>query len=217
MLTALWKTLCQMLEKFCSKSDYTTKREKKWKSLFLQLVFENVDNSSDKLSVKFLPKIRKCLDPIPKKLEKFSKKIFLIEVFVSVLRKQFSHFCKKIIRKFRKCFDQNPEREEEVFKEVVGCTSYCSSERLESSSAKFAEYFLPKVGKKFAQISKKKSIFKNVFSSIKVVVWTRRNQFWQLCGKFWATCQKSFAQSLITQRKEKKNEKVCFSNLFLKT
>ena len=152
-----------MLEKFCSKSDYTTKREKKWKSLFLQLVFENVDNSSDNLSVKFLPKIRKCLDPIPKKLEKFSKKIFLIEVFVSVLRKQFSHFCKKIIRKFRKCFDQNPEREEEVFKEVVGCTSYCSSERLESSSAKFAEYFLPKVGKKFAQISKKNQFSKMFF------------------------------------------------------
>ena len=58
----------------------------------------------------FLPKARKILDPIPKKLENFSKKIFLIEVFVSVLRKQFSHFCKKRIRKFRKSFGQNSKR-----------------------------------------------------------------------------------------------------------
>ena len=206
-----------MSEKFCSKSDCTTKRKKNWKSLFLQHIFEDVENRSDNLSVDFLPKVRNCFDLIPKKLENISKKIFLVEVFVSVLRKQFSHICKKIIRKLRKSFDQNPEREEELFKEVVGCTSYCSCERLESSSAKFAEYFLPKFGKKFAQISKEKSIFKNVFSSMKMVVWTRRNQFWQLCGKFWATCPKSFTQSPITQRKEKKNEKVCFSNLFLKT
>ena len=203
-----------MSEKFCSKSDYTTKREKKWKSLFLQLVFENVDNSSDNLSVKFLPRIRKCLDPIPKKLEKFSKKIFLIEVFASVLRKHFSQFCKTRIRNFRKSFDQNPKKEH--FFRRICCTSKCSSKRLEGPSANVAEYFLTKVRKKIAQITKKNN-FQNTSFFIKMVVWTRRNQIWQLCGKFWATCQKSFAQSPIAQRKENKIEKVCFFNIFLKT
>ena len=161
MLTALWKTLCQMLEKFCSKSDYTTKREKKWKSLFLQHIFEHVENSSDNLSVEFLPRIRKCLDPIPKKLEKFSKKIFLIEVFASVLRKHFSQICKKRIQKFRKSFDQNPKKEH--FFRRNCCTSKCSSKRLEGPSANVAEYFLTKVREKIAQITKKKQLSKYFF------------------------------------------------------
>ena len=86
-------------------------KKKNWKSLFLQHIFEDVENRSDNLSVDFLPKVRKCFDLIPKNCEEnFSKKIFLVEVFVSVLRKQFSHFCKrkeigiseKVLAKIRK-------------------------------------------------------------------------------------------------------------------
>ena len=154
-----------MSEKFCSKLDYTTRREKKnWKSLFLH-IFEHVQNSSDNFSVEFLPKARKCLDPIPKKLENFSKKIFLIEVFVSILRKQFSHFCKK------KDFENSEKVSTKIQKWRIFfrrgcCKSKCSSERLESTSANVAEYFLTKVRKKVAQIPKKKTFFKNfLFSS----------------------------------------------------
>ena len=128
------------VRKVLLKSPITQRKEKKnWKSLFLQHVSEHVENSSDNLSVEFLPKVRKCLNPIPIKLENFSKQIFLIEVFVSVLRKHFSHFCNKKVQKLRKNFDQNPKEEEELFKEVIGCTSKFSSERLESSSANFEE------------------------------------------------------------------------------
>ena len=183
-----------MSEKFCSKSDYTTKREKKWKSLFLQHVSEHVENSSDNLSVEFLPKVRKCLNPIPIKLENFSKQIFLIEVFVSVLRKHFSHFCNKKVQKLRKNFDQNPKEEEELFKEVIGCTSKFSSERLESSSANFEEYFFPKVSKKFARISKKNK-FPKSFLFNKVFVWLRRMQIWQHNWKICAKSQRTFAQN----------------------
>ena len=78
------------VRKFLLKIRLHNKNRENWKSLFLQLVSEHVDNSSDNLSVEFLPTVRKCLNCNPKKIrENFSKKVFLMEVFVSNLRNQF--------------------------------------------------------------------------------------------------------------------------------
>ena len=181
-----------MSEKFCSKLDYTTKREKNWKSLFLQLVFEHVDNSSDDLSVEFLPKARKCLDPIPKKLENFSKKIFFIEVFVSILRKHFSHFCKK------KDFENSEKvstkiQKWRIFFRRSCCKSKCSSERLESTSANVADYFWQKSGKKLLKFWKEN--FEKFSFFIKLFVWTRRMQFLQFFGHYYAKFQITFSQN----------------------
>ena len=128
-------------QKNFAQSPTTQQKEKKLKNLFLQHVFEHVDNSSDKLSQVFCRKPENVSIRFRKTLRRsFQKKVFSIKVFVSLFRKQFSQFCKKKrIQKLRDKFDQKPKEEEEFFNEVVGCTSKCSSERLESSSANFED------------------------------------------------------------------------------
>ena len=95
----IWQ-LCRKFYAECQKnfaqSPTTQQKEKKLKNLFLQHVFEHVDNSSDKLSQDFWRKPENVSIRFRKTLGRIvQKKVFLIEVFVSLFRKQFSQFWKK--------------------------------------------------------------------------------------------------------------------------